>query len=331
MSFELDDSFRPPWWLRNRHLQSILPSLPHRRGALMRRTLPLIAASEELILDCGEGVRLHALHASPRRRGRVEGEHLAVLMHGWEGSAESLYILSLAHALFERGNEVVRLHLRDHGPSHHLNEGLFHSCLLPEVVGAMRRLRALFPRQTLHLGGFSLGGNFALRVAADPAAPELRIANVVAVSPVLDPAATLDALERGFGLYQRYFVWKWTRSLLKKQVAWPDRYEFSALIRTRNLRHMTAELVRAHTDFPSLEAYLNGYAIVGERLATLAAPATILTSLDDPIIPARDLERLARSDRLRIIVTRHGGHCGFLRAVGEASWADRVVLRELGN
>ena len=45
---------------------------------------------------------------------------------------------------------------------------------------------------------------------------------VVAVSPVLDPAETLETLESGFPGYQLYFVRKWIRSLLKKQLAWPD-------------------------------------------------------------------------------------------------------------
>ena len=35
---------------------------------------------------------------------------------------------------------------------------------------------------------------------------------------------------------------------------------------------MTAELVRRHTEFPTLEDYLNGYAITGARLAQLKVP-----------------------------------------------------------
>lgn len=325
--FDLDESFRPPRWLRNRHLQSALPSLRRRRRPLERRAAALIAASRELILECGDGVRLHALQASPVLR-RSRALRLAVLLHGWEGSGESLYILSLSQELFSRGYDVVRLHLRDHGPSHHLNEGLFHSCLLPEVVGAVRTLRDRFPEHSLHLAGFSLGGNFALRVAADRGAPELRIANVVAVSPVLDPEHTLEELEGGFGPYHAYFVLKWLRSLRAKQAAWPHLYDFAPLARLKTLRAMTAELVERHTGFPDLSAYFAGYAITGRRLATLAAPAIILAALDDPIIPAGDLRRLAPSERLRIIVTRHGGHCGFLTRLDEPSWADRIVVRE---
>ena len=54
------------------------------------------AASEELLLDCGDGVTLQAFHSSPAKRGREPGKRLAVLLHGWEGSADSTYLLSLA-------------------------------------------------------------------------------------------------------------------------------------------------------------------------------------------------------------------------------------------
>ena len=107
--------------------------------------LPLLAASEELLLDCGDGVTLQAFHSSPAKRGRDPGKRLAVLLHGWEGSADSQYLLSLAQSLFAADFEVVRLNLRDHGATHHLNRELFHSCRLPEVVGAVRALAAKFP------------------------------------------------------------------------------------------------------------------------------------------------------------------------------------------
>jgi predicted alpha/beta-fold hydrolase len=324
--FEVDDSFRPPRWLRNRHLQSMLPSLPRRRGWIVPHVAPVMAASRELLLECGDGVRLQAFHATPP--AALDGGRVAVLLHGWEGDAHSLYMLSLAQQLFERGFSVLRLNLRDHGGTHHLNRELFHSCRLPEVIGAVRGIQELLPGRPLHLAGFSLGGNFMLRVAARASDAGLDIARVVAVSPVLDPAATLDALEHGFRAYHRYFIRKWTRSLLLKQAAWPRDYDFAGF-RFASLRDMTAQLVRRFTEFSSLEEYLNGYSITGARLAQLAVPATIITSLDDPIIPARDLERLAPSARLRVIGTRRGGHCGFLERLTTFTWAERRAAIEL--
>ena len=329
--FPLDASFRPNRWLRSRHFQTILASLPPRRARVERRAIPVRAASEELLLDCGDGVVLQAFHSSPARRGREPGKRLAVLLHGWEGSAESTYVLSAAQTLFELGFEVVRLNLRDHGATHHLNRDLFHSCRLPEVVGAVRALAGRFAGMPIVLGGFSLGGNFMLRVAADREARDLPLQRVVAVSPVLDPAVTMTTLERGSPIYHGYFVRKWTRSLAKKQLAWPDHYDFDELLRIRSLREMTRQLVQKHTEYPSMDAYLAGYAITGNRLTTLAAPATVLTSLDDPIIEAVDLARLARTPHLDIVMTTHGGHCAFMENLQGTSWTDTQLVKLLSR
>ncbi|HET9390312.1 MAG TPA: alpha/beta fold hydrolase [Steroidobacteraceae bacterium] len=324
MLFRPNEDFSPPRWLRNRHVQSMLASMSVRRGVIARRAIAVVTAEQELLLDCGEGVRLQCFRSRPERSpGRP-----AVILHGWEGSAQSLYILSLAQQLFERGFEVLRLNLRDHGETHHLNRELFHSCRLSDVVGALRALQQLYPGEALQLAGFSLGGNFLLRAAAQAAEASLRIGHVVAVSPVLDPAETLVALEQSFPGYQRYFVRKWLRSLWKKQAVWPGDYDFRELARMANLRRMTAELVRRFTEFPSLEDYLNGYALTGSRLARLEVPARIITSLDDPIIPARGLQRLARASALRLTVTRHGGHCGFLERFSGPTWVERRIVAE---
>jgi predicted alpha/beta-fold hydrolase len=123
-------------------------------------------------------------------------------------------------------------------------------------------------------------------------------------------------------------VRKWRRSLRKKQVAWPGDYDFADA--GSDLREMTERLVLRHSEFPSLEDYLNGYSITGARLASIDSPAHILTSRDDPMIPVGGLERIARSDSLTVTVTRYGGHCGFIERLEGITWAERFVLQRLG-
>ena len=223
--------FEPSWWLRGQHLQSILPSFPGRRPFVERRAAPMLAASREYLLDCGDGVRLQAFHSPASSPNPNKRPTLVVLLHGWEGSAQSLYVLSLAQSLHEQGFDVVRLNLRDHGETHHLNRDLFHSCRLDEVVGAIKEIQSHFVKDRLVLAGFSLGGNFMLRVAAQAQQANLQIHRALGISPVLDPAVTLDALERGAMLYRWYFVRKWSRSLRRKQQAcshlaepWPNHF-----------------------------------------------------------------------------------------------------------
>jgi predicted alpha/beta-fold hydrolase len=315
--------YQPAAWLRNAHLQSMLPSLPPRRYYTRYRSRGWRRAAQPWLLDCGDGVRLQAWHSrSAAPRGRT-----ALLLHGWEGSADSCYVLSLGTQLLAAGYDLLRLNLRDHGGTHGLNAGLFHSCRLSDVSGALRAVAARLGAEPLYLAGFSLGGNFLLRAAAEPDLPST-VVGVVAISPVLDPSRALDAIEDGARVYHQYFVRKWSASLRIKQRLWPDEYDFTERMRSRNLRRMTDELVCAHTEFGDVDSYLDGYAITGARLLTLRVPARILAADDDPIIPSADLARIAPTAALQIARTPHGGHCGFLTTLFGQAWCDRFVLEQ---
>ena len=318
--------YRPPRLLRTAHVQSALAGLRPRALALGRGDEALRVA-EDLIVECADGTRLLAHHSPPPRRG---GGGTVVLMHGWEGSGDSLYMLSAAQRLWSEGCRVIRLNMRDHGASHHLNRGIFHSCRLGEMIEAVRWLAARFPGRPLHLVGFSLGGNFALRIAAEPGTG-LDLAGVVAICPVLDPAETMTALDGGWTAYRLYFLHKWRRSLEIKARAFPEDYQFGDLRRFDTLEEMTAFFVVRYTEYPDLATYLRGYAITGARLAPLRVPAVMLLAEDDPVIPFRSLAQLARPAALRVDVSRHGGHCGFLADYRLHPWLDDYVGKALAE
>lgn len=307
--------------LRNRHLQSILGMLGsfgrgHPGAAQLR------AQSRALLLECGQEVRLQALYRPQR-----EERGLAVLLHGWEGSADSRSVLSLGATLYGQGFSVLRLNLRDHGRTHHLNRELFHSCRLADVSGALTAIARRFPQSSLYLAGFSLGGNFLLRAVGESGLPG-SVRGAAAISPVLHPEHTLQALERGVPLYRRFLAWRWARSLQRKQRAWPGVHDFSAALSTRDLRAMTAALVRGHTPFASVEEYLHGYALTNERLARVRIPCGLLHAEDDPLIPSGRLDELSPPSHLHVRRVPYGGHCGFIERAGAPTLAERFVLEQ---
>lgn len=321
---EVAERFEPPRLLGATHLQTSLSSLPPRRWFTAWRSAALRRAARPWILELGELGRLRAL-VTPAQRG-LGAQGVAVLLHGWEGSADSTYVLSLGAELYAAGYEIVRLNLRDHGGTHGLTRELFHSCRLAEVAEAVRQIAARYPQLPVQLAGFSLGGNFFLRVAAEPGLPA-NLRRAVAVSPVLHPESALRALEDGSRLYHGYFVRRWSRSLRAKQRSWPDEFNFRELLKLRDLRAMTEALVREHTRFATMRDYLDGYAITGGRMNSLGVPAHLLCADDDPIIPAADLQRLARHPMLEVTHLPRGGHCGFVERLNGPSFADRYVLR----
>ncbi|MEO8443709.1 MAG: alpha/beta fold hydrolase [Gammaproteobacteria bacterium] len=314
--------FTPPRLLRHADLQAALANSVWRRRLVLDEAGDFLNATEDLVVECNDGVRLLAQHTPARR---PDGR-LAILLHGWEGSSQSLHVVSAADRLWRAGFRIVRLNMRDHGDSQHLNRGIFHSCRLDEMLDATRWVRDSFPGDVLYLGGYSLGGNFALRIASADG-PGLGLAGVAAVCPVLDPEETMVALDSGSAVYRRYFINKWRRSLERKAEAFPDDYDFGPLARFRSLRDMTEFFVTRYTEFPDLLSYLRGYAITGERLGLLATPASILLADDDPVIPAGSAARLARPAGLTIHRTRWGGHCGYLQDYRLHTWSDEYLLR----
>lgn len=314
-------SFRPPPGLRHRHVQTMLSSMPVYAFVTRGRTKALLDASREEIIDCGDGVRLMGVMSA--RKSAARG--LVILLHGWEGCADSSYMLSAGATLYEHGYDVFRLNFRDHGATQALNEELFHSCRIHEVVNAVRAIQDRHRAPRTVLVGFSLGGNFALRVAVRAAGAGIDLDRIVAVCPVLRPSNTMQALETGLWVYRRYFLKRWRRSLAAKARCFPGLYDFGDLRRLRTLSATTEFLVTRYSGFPDLETYLDGYAITGSALQGLEVPARIIAAEDDPVIPARDLADLAPGSALSVSLFRRGGHCGFVAGYNLRNWLDDAI------
>jgi len=315
----VDYPIQPPF--RNPHIQGIIGSGWLRRLALRRATQKLQAMQQQLILSWNN-VRL--MGYLDRHRPNPRG--LVVLLHGWEGSAESTYIISAAATCTGAGYDTFRLNLRDHGPTHHLNRDLFNSTLTAEVTHAIKQVRERYPGIPCHLAGFSLGGSFALRIAADNG-DRLRLNSIVAICPPVNPANAMAALNARSRTYGAYFFQKWKKSLATKLHHFPDLAYGEALNRSRNLDQLNDFFVPGHTPFATPERYFAAYTVTGTRLAALTVPAWLITTRDDPVTPCQDISSIDGSVNLNVEIAKRGGHCGFLQNYRLETWIDNRLLQ----
>ncbi|KJS04645.1 MAG: hypothetical protein VR73_14115 [Gammaproteobacteria bacterium BRH_c0] len=309
-------TFNPPTWLRNAHLQTILNSLGPKRlraariaAALDTTQLQLAAVDGTLLV--GEFDR------SPDPRNAV-----VILLHGWEGSSKSAYQLTTAQMLLNLGFDVLRLNLRDHGDSHHLNRELFNSTRSPEVAGAIGNFLGQHDYGDVFLGGYSLGGNFALRIAADHGR-DLGVKAVVAICPPVDPANAMAALNTGWFVYEKYFFQRWARSLRAKLIHFPDLGYGDDLAGAKTIDDLNHFFVPRYTPYPDVGSYFAAYALTGNRLVNLAMPAWLIAAADDPIIPVSDIGNIEPNANLHVELQAYGGHCGFMDNIQGDSWAEK--------
>jgi predicted alpha/beta-fold hydrolase len=316
----LDDRFtyRPPFWARDPLVQTSLGRARYRRWG----PNAMLEHAREEILTTPEGIRLQCFVSTLKGRTRRGS---AILLPGWESSAHTTYMVCLGRKLFQEGFDVYRLNFRDHGGTHHLNEGMFHGALLQEVADAVGMIGADSNGTPVTLIGFSMGGNFALRLAC----LELPFLNTIyAVSPVLKPLASTRKMDEN-PLMRAYFREKWLRSMKRKEALFPDRYNFEELYQESHILKMTEIILGKYTDFPSVEAYFDQYTLTPERLAEVRIPATVIVSEDDPVLDDVPYTDYLSLKNVWFSVQKYGGHIGFIRPTLRVSWADRFITRRM--
>jgi predicted alpha/beta-fold hydrolase len=283
--------------------------------------------SREIIINTSSGSRLLSFYSHhPQSKG------LIILLHGWEGSSSSAYLLATGDYFYNLGFSICRLNLRDHGDSHYLNEGLFHGALLDETFDAVNYLSRLSENKPVYLIGFSIGGNFVLRIAIRHHwTPIANLKHVFAISPPLDPYKTTLAIDNGYFFYRKYFLKKWKRSLIKKQRLFPGEYDFNKMLKAKTCMGLTEEIMPYFPDLLSYRDYFNLYTLKNDSFQYLNIPVKIFISEDDPVIPYEDYKRIQENEFLKISRQRFGGHCGFIDLFPVRCWYNKVIAEIINN
>ncbi len=325
--------FRPFPGLANAHAQTIV-------ARALRARLP--AGSERVRIDTDDGDVLDLdLRLPDAPRG------VCLLLHGLEGCASSGYILAAGEALLQAGVACVALNFRSCGGEPNRTVGSYHSGRTDDLVRALRWIEGEFPQLPRAAIGFSLGGNALLVHLGGGAFPEgsesegshpsvdaPSLVCAAAVSVPFDLAACADALERGPGrLYARRFLHSLRAKVREKARRFPDAVPADAAV-ARTLRELDDRFTAPVHGFRDADDYYarcsSGRFVPGVRTPTL-----VLQSADDPLVPRRSIpfETLAGNPALDFVLTRRGGHVGFLDRggrVGAEGWMERALAAWVG-
>lgn len=334
--------FSPHRLLHNGHLQTALALVKPDAEDAYYIDQPIVVDGgldlcDAAVLARGERRVTLLAYYTPTRTAPRRG--LVLMLHGWLGCSHSNYNRVTTAALTRAGFDVVRLNLRDHGPSYHLqshamNPGIFLGILIEEAHHAAQQVALLAKGQPFFIVGVSMGGNFALRMALRHAThPVPNLQKIIAINPAINPASATDNVDR-FPFYRRFFRQRWLDALLAKQHLFPELYDFGELRTITTIRGMTEQVIKRYGarfgDFRSADEYFAQYAVAPSTLAGLTVPTAIITAKDDPIINVHDFGTLPLHQSLDLQLHPTGGHVGYISLFPTQHYLPDAVLRALG-
>ncbi len=259
-----------------------------------------------------------------------------LLLHGLEGSSLAHYMRGIADKAWRAGWNVVRLNQRNCGGTEHLSRGLYHSGLTHDPLFVLRALIAQHRLTRVAVAGYSLGGNLTLKLAGELGDTMPELVGVCAVSPTMELAACVEALERRQNLvYQFNFVRNLKQRMRRKAALFPGAFDLAPLERIWTVRQFDEAYTAPHHGFLDASDYYHRASAM-RVLSHIRVPALILTAEDDPFVPPAPFRDpvVAANPAVTVVVTPHGGHCAYLEAPAGAAdggydgyWAEREIVR----
>ena len=203
-----------------------------------------MAADTQVLAHC---------HWQADRRSRLT----VILLHGLEGSSNSHYMRGIADKAWARGFNVVRLNQRNCGGTEHLTPGLYHSGLTADPLAVMGELATDDGLPHFAFAGYSLGGNIALKLASElDEGDRRRVVAAAAVSPPIDLAQCVDALERPANVaYHWNYLLGLRARMRRKARLFPDVYDIALLARVRSVRDFDDLYTAPHNGFADAADY----------------------------------------------------------------------------
>ncbi len=306
----MSTSFRPAWWCRGRHAQTLW-------GALFRPTPQVLLRRERWETPDGDFLDVD----------RVEGTASApalIALHGLEGSSRSKPVLGLLAAAHRAGWAAVGINFRScSGASNRLRRA-YHGGDSAELGWVIDRVIAEHPARAVGCVGVSLGGNVLLKYLGERGErvpPQVRAAG--AISTPFDLGISVRHMERGLSrLYMRNLVSSLKQKTLAKLARYPDLVDPRRLRAVRTLAEFDHLVTGPLHGFPDGRTYWHSSSSAS-RLSAIRRPTLLINAEDDPFFPADALPTRAvrENPALRAEFVHDGGHAGFLSGV----WPGRPV------
>lgn len=308
-------TYHPPIYLRNGHLQTILPSLFRRLGTTGYKRERIETPDEDFLdLDwsrCG------------RRR-------LGIISHGLEGSSQRHYAVGMAKMLNRHGWDALAWNYRSCSGEINRRRRFYHNGAIDDLETVIQHALTKYSYEQIVLIGFSLGGNLTLVYLGDQgSAIDFRVSGAVVYSVPCDLAASSRTLSRlQCKPYMHNFLVSLHRKIQAKMRVMPDRIDDQNFDRIKNFKDYDDRYTAPLHGFENAQDYWNKCSSLN-YISKVRVPTLVVNALDDPFLAGDcyPVKAASESQYVFLETPSSGGHVGFIQFNGDESyWSENRAI-----
>ena len=309
--------FRPAWWCRGAHFQTIY-------GGLFRPAPKISLRRERLEIPDGDFLDLDWLD-SPQK------SPLVIILHGLGSSSKAAYLGAIFGEIQKLGWRAVLLNARGVAEPNRLPE-TSHGGQTKDLDWVIHRVLEQKQADKIFLVGYSLGGNQTLKWLGEKGNHIPEVGKAAVVSVPYNLAAAVRNLDQGFNreVYTRAMLSGLKSTALRKEKNFPGIIDKKKVRGASTFAVYDREVTARLNGFKDEQEYWEKSSSVN-YLGQIRRPVLLIHARNDTFFPARDLphEEIKKSEHLELLLTPDGGHLGFVSGkwpFRPDCWLEKTIL-----
>ena len=290
--------YRPPFWIFNGHLETMLPHL--------YRKIKVPYQRERVDTPDGDFLDFDWIKKGNRR--------LMILCHGLEGSAQSQYIKGLASASIKNQWDVLAINWRSCSGEVNRKLRMYHHGEIRDLTWSLERLMEASKYEAYFLSGFSLGGNIILKyLGVLGGTVSSKIKGAFCVSVPCDLASSSVALDAWYNyLYTRRFRRSLKKKLTQKDQQFPGILDMEKYDKTKTWWDFDNTYTAVIYNFADANEYYH-QGSANNYLEGIKIPVLLLNALNDPFLREASYPYSVAKNHAKLFLEtpKYGGHVGF--------------------
>jgi hypothetical protein len=312
-------TYRPPVYLFNGHLETVVPSA-------FRKISDVTYSRERLELSDGDFVDLDWLKNGSR--------NLMIVSHGLEGSSDRHYSKGMARYFYRRGWDALAWNCRSCSGEMNRLPRFYHHGATEDIRAVVEHALTSGNYDTIVLVGISMGGSMTLKYLGENAGQlPMAVKGGAAFSVPChlgSSARELDKPEKKF--YLNRFLKKLGKKIKLKSELFPDLISYRGFERIRTFEEFDNRYTAPLHGFANAQDFYERAASL-PHIARINVPVLIANAVNDPFLPPAcyPFEIARQSEHVYLETPDRGGHTGFTLAGSADSWMEVRAFEFLGT